>query len=1097
MKILSNIKRDIIKVEELQFEILESGDIFRIGYKDQQINLLRGNYIDGQAANIYIRYEKNGNQYVKPLLGLKAKSSFKVIENQIIYQGMIENTKYQVTLTIEKDRWYYDVLFDGSNDFTSYELFYGQDVGLASIWSVLSSESYTAQYTDHKAYQDENGFVIQSRQNQGVPQFLQLGSLNKTIGYATDGFQIFQTKFKVSNELEGLKQNLPNVNYQYEFPYLTLQSEKITSEKVSYFTFYGYYEPVREAILREKLNIIHNHEVCLNFMDSLGFKNFNPLSIELLETYDFDQKELKKLYKNKRHVELDDKKHILSFFTDDHVHVATKLKETLLERPHGHLLISGDILSGTERVFATTNWMFGVFQSHIVLGNTNIQKLNNDLRNPLNYRRISGLRIYLKDQNKLKLLAVPSLYEMGVNYAKWVYKLKDDTLTVRSFVKKDAFGTRLEVKSEKGLKYDFVLTNQLTLGDNEYIRDIEGIVEGNKVLFKADNNDFVKSKYPELKYRYQSHEDVTIGDESLIFDQSYQQGLLVMSYKDKNAFTLDLTASFDDLKDIDFNFEEDHKAYIKFIHSLTGLELKQKKNQDDLDKLTDTVFWYTHNALVHFASPHGLEQSNGAAWGTRDVLQGPVELFFVAQRFDLIKMILLKVFSRQFIENNDFPQWFMYDKYYNIQAHESHGDIIVWPLKALGDYIYQTGDLDILKEKVPFMSMHKGEWVEHESTLALHVNKTLNAIQNSFIEGTSLPAYGGGDWDDTLQPANKKLTDHMVSGWTPVLLFQALDTLSKVLDGSPLGRRCGDLKERIKKDYEKIMIKDNVPAGFVVFEKEKNEVEYLLHPEDKNTGLKYRLLPLTRSIISGLVDPEQAEGHVEIIDNHLKHPDGVRLMNTAVTYRGGEKTYFQRAETAANFGREIGILYVHAHIRYIEAMAKLGSPYKAYQGLFEVSPIEIRKTVKNARIRQANMYFSSSDAAFNTRYEAKEQFEKVRNGSIDVKGGWRLYSSGPGIYINQFVSNILGIRFKEGSLILDPVLPDFLKGLKVTFHYNDKKLTINYGDTLIDKVRVVLNKKDISHAVLRLDDNRYRKGGMLISKQLLEKENSDIEISLV
>src|SRR5690606_41208618 len=71
-----------------------------------------------------------------------------------------------------------------------------------------------------------------------------------------------------------------------------------------------------------------------------------------------------------------------------------------------------------------------------------------------------------------------------------------------------------------------------------------------------------------------------------------------------------------------------------------------------------------------------------------------------------------------------------------------------------------------------------------------------------------------------------------------------------------------------------------------------------------------------------------------------------------------------------------------------------------------------------------------------------------------------------------FVSNILGIRFKEGNLVLDPVLPDFLKGLKVTFHYKDKKLTINYGDTLIDRKSVVLNRRDISHAVIRLEDNR-------------------------
>ena len=50
-------------------------------------------------------------------------------------------------------------------------------------------------------------------------------------------------------------------------------------------------------------------------------------------------------------------------------------------------------------------------------------------------------------------------------------------------------------------------------------------------------------------------------------------------------------------------------------------------------------------------------------------------------------------------------------------------------------------------------------------------------------------------------------------------------------------------------------------------------------------------------------------------------------------------------------------------------------------------------------------------------------FEKLRDGTIGVRESWRLYSSGPGIYLHQLVSNILGIRFLGGSLIVDPVLP--------------------------------------------------------------------------
>ena len=37
--------------------------------------------------------------------------------------------------------------------------------------------------------------------------------------------------------------------------------------------------------------------------------------------------------------------------------------------------------------------------------------------------------------------------------------------------------------------------------------------------------------------------------------------------------------------------------------------------------------------MIHLTVPHGLEQYTGAAWGTRDVCQGPVE-FLLALEHD-------------------------------------------------------------------------------------------------------------------------------------------------------------------------------------------------------------------------------------------------------------------------------------------------------------------------------------------------------------------------------------------------------------------------------------------------------------------------------
>ena len=75
-------------------------------------------------------------------------------------------------------------------------------------------------------------------------------------------------------------------------------------------------------------------------------------------------------------------------------------------------------------------------------------------------------------------------------------------------------------------------------------------------------------------------------------------------------------------------------------------------------------------------------------------------------------------------------------------------------------------------------------------------------------------------------------------------------------------------------------------------------------------------------VLCGLFSKEQAARHFELIRRHLSFPDGVRLMDRPMVYRGGPSRTFRRAESAANFGREVGLQYVHAHIRYVEAMAR-------------------------------------------------------------------------------------------------------------------------------------------------------------------------------
>jgi cellobiose phosphorylase len=180
---------------------------------------------------------------------------------------------------------------------------------------------------------------------------------------------------------------------------------------------------------------------------------------------------------------------------------------------------------------------------------------------------------------------------------------------------------------------------------------------------------------------------------------------------------------------------------------------------------------------------------------------------------------------------------------------------------------------------------------------------------------------------------------------------------------------------------------------------------------------------MNRSIIAGLFTTEQAQHHLRLIRSHLLFPDGARLMDRPVAYHGGPEEVFRRAESSSFFGREIGLMYVHAHLRYGEAMAALGEAEALWEALRVANPITVTEHLAHASPRQRNAYFSSSDAAFPDRYGATAEWPRVKAAEIAVDGGWRIYSSGPGLYTNLLLSLALGIRRRFGERVVEPVLP--------------------------------------------------------------------------
>jgi cellobiose phosphorylase len=325
------------------------------------------------------------------------------------------------------------------------------------------------------------------------------------------------------------------------------------------------------------------------------------------------------------------------------------------------------------------------------------------------------------------------------------------------------------------------------------------------------------------------------------------------------------------------------------------------------------------------------------------------------------------------------------------------------------------------------------------------------------------------------------MRERLCSAWTVTLHFQTLTTLAKALRHAGRAERAAALDAqaaRVRDAFRARLVPDGTIAGFAYFH-EDGRVEYWLHPRDAKTGIRYRLLPMIHAIINDLLDPDEARAHVALMRAHLLGPDGARLFDRPVAYEGGRQRLFQRAETSTFFGREIGLMYMHAHLRYAEAMARLGDADTLHLALRQANPIGLHELVGCASRRQVNCYYSSSDAVLPDRYAAMERYAEVRRGAVPLDGGWRVYSSGAGIAFRLIHQCFLGLRRGESTLGIDPVLPRALDGLAVELALAGRPVRVIYrvGERGCGPVAVALNGAALA---FEREANPYRTGGVTV-----------------
>lgn len=955
-----------------------------------------------------------------------------------------------------------------------FDLVHGQDVGLASEAAVRMNEAYLSQYLDHTILRHRTfRAVIATRQNQaqdGRNPWLAQGCLDGAAAWSTDGFQVFRTPGDERDALPVRDPNAPLVcrNLQYEFAWPALQTSAVTLAPgaSTTITFFAVYQPHHPGAT-EQADVDR-----LGELEPAG-RPASVLAVDHAASL-FDDTTMLEVHEDAGE----------ATFAEGPLHHVPGAKERAVERPHGHILRTGSSLWLDDETIGTTVYANGLFNAQVYLGNTNLARLLSVVRNPLGLHRAAGQRIFVKSSNGWNRLGVPTTFEMGLRHARWRYVGTGFEIEVVTRAAADAHEITTSIEVKTGEPREFLITHLLVMGEAEMSQPFAVAFDTTHAAVVAQPSPkwLLGEKWPDLQFEIVADDPAQIaqvgGDELLFTDgRSRHAPFAVFQTKACKTFALSLRA-------------ERTTAPDSRCSSLQ-LPRQPRLRHPHTDALNAILPWFQHDAWIHFTAPHGLEQYGGAAWGTRDVCQGPVEWLLAARQYPAVRRILLKVFSQQY-EDGNWPQWFMFDPFRFIQHPHSHGDIVFWPLKALADYIEASGDTSILAESVCFTDTKTFADTECRATILEHADLVLTQHEARRIPGTALVNYGDGDWDDTLQPADPKLRASMVSAWTVGLAYDTFTRFAAVCERAGDSGRATTLREllaKIRADFNRLLMPDGIAAGFAVFE--SDGIRPLLHPRDETTGIRYRLLPMTRSILAGLFSPEQARQHLELIREHLLFPDGVRLMSDPVPYCGGVERWFKRAETAANFGREIGLMYVHAQLRYAEALARVGDGEGLWHALEVVNPVDLEKVVPHAAPRQANAYFSSSDGDFADRYEAGRRFAELRDGRVRVKGGWRVYSSGPGLFLHRVTAALLGWRDSFGDVVIDPVLPKSLDGLVAELERDDRKLEVRYRVTGPGHgpTRIRVNRTDLD--CTRRDENPYRTGGVRVPAETFERLLTD------